>query len=278
MTLETQDCKLLVIDLFANGLMDIGRRVSDIHMGNGYMNWFSTESLDFSYVNFEEINGKDLILLAKNCSHSLVSLKFTIVEAIDLAFFHMKPHLSGQNAAQVEKGMEGTNTQRRSGIFLRETWPWAIGMSFVIMSLQQSTCDVYKPTRLTGGNKCTPPIMDANKTNRLLETDNAKLWRCPNFEVIDATYGIGATRLQVIGQFCKKLCILKTCELVWHMGLIVVARGCVDLNCLHVRLTTITNEAMKCIGTHLKNLHDFHMIVGKTTTPLDNGARLMLTG
>nr|GEV91617.1 hypothetical protein [Tanacetum cinerariifolium] len=62
------------------------------------------------------------------------------------------------------------------------------------------------------------------------------------------------------------------------MGLITVAQGCVDLECLHIGLTTITNEAMECIGTHLKNLRDFHMIVGKTTTPLDNGVRLMLIG
>ncbi|GJV00568.1 leucine-rich repeat domain, L domain-like protein [Tanacetum coccineum] len=89
---------------------------------------------------------------------------------------------------------------------------------------------------------------------------------------------IADTGLQVIGQFCKKLRKLKTFELVSHMGIIAMAQGCVDLSCLHIGLTTFTNEAMECIGTHLKNLRDFHMIVGKTTTPLDNGVRLMLIG
>ncbi|PWA94290.1 Leucine-rich repeat, cysteine-containing subtype [Artemisia annua] len=129
----------------------LGLIVFNIHL-------LSIESLDFSYVNFEEINDKDLILLAKDSSQSLVSLKFTIVEAIDL---------------------------------LRELLNYK--MYFVSL-------DVDCPCFL--------------------------IQRCPNFEVIDATYGIGATGLQVIGQFCKKLRILKTCELVSHMGLIAVTRMC----------------------------------------------------
>ncbi|GJY34706.1 leucine-rich repeat, cysteine-containing subtype protein [Tanacetum coccineum] len=37
------------------------------------------------------------------------------------------------------------------------------------------------------------------------------------------------------------------------------AKGCTKLECLKVWLEDISNEALECVGTHLKNLRDFHI-------------------
>ncbi|PWA99560.1 coronatine-insensitive 1 [Artemisia annua] len=87
--------------------------------------------------------------------------------------------------------------------------------------------------------------------------------------------------LQVIGQYCKKLRRFKNFGLVTQTGLINVAQGCLELECLRIQLTDISNETLEYIGTHLKNLRDFHIILlndSKTTLPLDNGIRVMLIG
>ena len=67
------------------------------------------------------------------------------------------------------------------------------------------------------------------------------------------------------------------------MGLIALAQGCPNLEYLDVTLLDISNEALECVGTHLKNLRDFRAFsdgeVGITADlPLDNGVRAMLMG
>ncbi|GJV62458.1 leucine-rich repeat, cysteine-containing subtype protein [Tanacetum coccineum] len=92
------------------------------------------------------------------------------------------------------------------------------------------------------------------------------------------------TGLQVIGKVCKKLRKLTHhgVGVVTHLGSIVVAKGCTNLESLKVSLTDISNEALECVGTHLKNLCTFHMdSVKKVRTKellLDNGVRAMLMG
>ncbi|GKC05054.1 hypothetical protein Tco_0996664 [Tanacetum coccineum] len=44
-----------------------------------------------------------------------------------------------------------------------------------------------------------------------------------------------------------------------HVGLIAVAQGCSNLEYLHVNLNNVSNEALECIGTNLKNLRDFYI-------------------
>ncbi|GJZ95323.1 leucine-rich repeat, cysteine-containing subtype protein, partial [Tanacetum coccineum] len=106
--------------------------------------------------------------------------------------------------------------------------------------------------------------------------------RCPNLEVLYTNYGCGDKRLQVIGKLCKKLRKITHNGLVTHTGLIALAKGCTKLECLKVSLGDISNEAIKCLGTHLKNLQKFHMdLVKKDGTidlPLDNGIQAMLMG
>nr|GFA70918.1 hypothetical protein [Tanacetum cinerariifolium] len=85
--------------------------------------------------------------------------------------------------------------------------------------------------------------------------------RCPNFEVLYTVDICGDRGLHVISQVCKKLRKHTYDKQVTHMGLISLAQECCNLEYLHLTLTSITNEALECIGTHLKNLGEFHMIL-----------------
>ncbi|GKE28681.1 leucine-rich repeat, cysteine-containing subtype protein [Tanacetum coccineum] len=108
--------------------------------------------------------------------------------------------------------------------------------------------------------------------------------RCLNLEVLCTDDKCGDTGLQVIGKFCKKLRKLnhKGVGVVTHLGVIAVATGCTNLESLEVSLSDISNEALECVGTHLKNLCKFRMdLVKKVGTKdllLDNGIRAMLMG
>ncbi|GKC05625.1 hypothetical protein Tco_0997235, partial [Tanacetum coccineum] len=101
--------------------------------------------------------------------------------------------------------------------------------------------------------------------------------RCPNLEVLRTNDVCGDMGLRVIGQVCKKLRKLTRYGRVTRMGLIALVQGCTSLEYLD-----ISNEAIECVGTHLKNLRDFRTDLfkkdGITDLPLDNGIRAMLTG
>ncbi|GJW01404.1 leucine-rich repeat, cysteine-containing subtype protein [Tanacetum coccineum] len=106
--------------------------------------------------------------------------------------------------------------------------------------------------------------------------------RCPNLEDLCTDDVCGDRGLQVIGQFCKKLRKLTHTGLVTHVGLIALAKSCINLESLEVRLKDISNEAIRCLGTHLKNLRKFRMYFAKkdgtTDPPLDSGILAMLMG
>ncbi|PWA77977.1 hypothetical protein CTI12_AA218680 [Artemisia annua] len=111
------------------------------------------------------------------------------------------------------------------------------------------------------------------------------LQRCPNLEVLCAKHVRDPLHkgLQLVSQFLKKLRKL-TFNSGTPTGLIAVAQGCPNMENLHVKLTDISNEALECIGSNLRNLSDFDMEVGEirnnTTRDLllDNGTRAMLVG
>ncbi|GJR43766.1 DNA helicase [Tanacetum coccineum] len=106
--------------------------------------------------------------------------------------------------------------------------------------------------------------------------------RCPNLEVLSTEDVCGDGGLQVIGEFCKKLRQLTHFGRVTHVGLIALAKGCTNLESLDVIIEDISNEALVCVGTHLKNLRHFRICVGMENNirdlPLDNGIQAMLMG
>lgn len=110
------------------------------------------------------------------------------------------------------------------------------------------------------------------------------LQRCPNLEILHTEHVCGDVGLSIISHYCKKLHKL-TVYSGTHVGLMAVAQGCPDLEYLHVELTNISNEALECIGSNLKNLRVFRIRVQQkedeeynTILPLDNGIRAMLIG
>nr|GEV23162.1 hypothetical protein [Tanacetum cinerariifolium] len=105
--------------------------------------------------------------------------------------------------------------------------------------------------------------------------------RCTNLEALCTIDGCGDRGLQIIGKLCKKLRKLTHYGLVTHVGLISLAKGCTNLESLDVKLGNISNKALECVGTHLKNLGDFCMHLVKddgTTGLLENGIQAMLMG
>ncbi|GJU82756.1 leucine-rich repeat, cysteine-containing subtype protein [Tanacetum coccineum] len=122
-----------------------------------------------------------------------------------------------------------------------------------------------------------PPNLHLDEDSRCL-----LFKRCPNLKVLHTKDVCGDRGLQVIGHFCKKLRKLTHKGVVTHVGLIALAKGCTNLESLKVGLGDVSNESLECVGTHLKNLRDFCICLGKEDSiidlPLDNGVRAMLMG
>lgn len=70
---------------------------------------------------------------------------------------------------------------------------------------------------------------------------------------------------------------------VSQRGLIALSHGCPDLEYLAVYVSDISNASLEHIGTHLKKLCDFRLVLLDreekiTDLPLDNGVRALLRG
>lgn len=106
---------------------------------------------------------------------------------------------------------------------------------------------------------------------------------------------IGDRGLEVLARFCKRLRRLRIERgadeqdmdneegVVTHTGLVRLALGCPELEYLAVYVSDIANASLEFIGTHLKNLCDFRLVLldrGERISelPLDNGVRALLQG
>ncbi|GJZ61211.1 coronatine-insensitive protein 1-like protein, partial [Tanacetum coccineum] len=221
--LQISKCKGLSTD----GLMHIGKYCNDLRtffledncVGEKDGKWLHElalhsmriESLNFRYSVYE-YDDKDLTLLAKNCSQSLVSLKITggyLDHIVDVFSYAIKLE-----------------------IFVGDEWDYfhCEDEESVGLRLPPDMCYI-------GLSELTSHLLPL-----VLPFAHQ---RCPNLEVLYISDMFADRGLQVI-------------------------------------VTDISNETMECIGTHLKNLRDFHMILrnkdSKTTLPLDNGIRAILIG
>nr|GEU83234.1 hypothetical protein [Tanacetum cinerariifolium] len=255
--LKIRKCKGFSTD----GLLHIGRYCNDFRTlclkGNQFNNkdgkWLhelalqntGIESLDFRYFHIHDV--KDLTLLAKNCCRSLVSLKIAaVVDLINLVdvFRHvvrLEDFVGGEWVEdQVYAGFKFPTSMRCVGIdnLTESSFPFFLPCAHQLRELH--LIDVY---------------LDDNSPCLLIQS-------CPNLEVLYTDTVFGDMGLKVIGQFCKKLRKFKTDDWATQTGLIAMVKGCLELECLHIKLTGISNEILECIGTHLKNLRDFHMTKG----------------
>ncbi|GKB42960.1 coronatine-insensitive protein 1-like protein isoform X1 [Tanacetum coccineum] len=226
------------------------------------------ESLDCGYNTIYEV--KDLTLLAKICSQSLVSLKIAGVDLIHLVdVFRYAVRLEDfvcrewdKSIYEDEKYTDFTFPPNMCclGIDPLTKTSFPLVLPFAHQLRELHLLDVH---------------LDAYSQRFLIQ-------RCANLEVLYAKVHLGYMGLQIIGQSCKKLRKFKSDKLVNENGLITMASGCLELECLHIHLTYISNEILECIGTHLKNLRDFHMTLSYAYSyisfPLENGIRAMLIG
>ncbi|PWA67548.1 importin-5 [Artemisia annua] len=256
-SLEIRRCKMFSED----GLMDIARYCIDLRSlrledneidDNANGKWLHElalrntvmESLDFHYP-FNRYDMKDVTRLANKCTNSLVSLNVFPVSVSDF-----------------RKVFKHANKLDHFGyVIIDEDWYYRYYSSFRF-----------------------PPNIRGLRFQQLHEASLPFLLpylnqlRCPSLEVLVNHDTCGDEGLQVIGQFCKKLRKLTHRGRVTQMGLIALAQGCPNLDYLEVTLLDISNEALECVGTHLKNLRDLRiwLAIEETDSWLDNGIRAML--
>ncbi|GKC31874.1 coronatine-insensitive protein 1-like protein [Tanacetum coccineum] len=114
------------------------------------------------------------------------------------------------------------------------------------------------------------------------------LYMSPNLEELYTKDTIGDFGLEVATLYCKKLRRVKIKRggeegQLSHVGLTTLAKGCPELECLHVNVKDITNETLECIGANLKKLYDFSLVLRQegeqlSDLPLDVGVRALLKG
>ncbi|GJU70007.1 coronatine-insensitive protein 1-like protein, partial [Tanacetum coccineum] len=110
---------------------------------------------------------------------------------------------------------------------------------------------------------------------------------CSNLEVLYTKDTIGDLGLRFVGEVCKKLRSIKIEKsgqvgLVSDWGLMALAKGCFELESLHITINNISNEVLECIGANLKKLYDFGIVLHNkwnvSDLPLENGIRALLNG
>ncbi|PWA81552.1 hypothetical protein CTI12_AA185080 [Artemisia annua] len=220
----------------------------------------------FHVTGTDFFNVEELTLLAKNCCNSLISLKIGDCHLSNLgdAFRYTSrlEHFSGNNWDE-ESELVGFRFPPNTRSLNVEDLPLT-GYSIVLPFLNHLR--KLKLVRYSLEYVCQCLLFKS----------------CPNLEVLYTEDVCGDEGLQVIGQFCKKLRKLTHNGLVTHVGLIAMAKGCTNLESLNFRLGDISNEALECLGMHLKNLRKFRMKLvkknGITDLPLDDGILDMLLG
>ncbi|GKE12592.1 leucine-rich repeat, cysteine-containing subtype protein [Tanacetum coccineum] len=229
------------------------------HVSNTVLEMFKFKNTDFS-------DAEDVTLLAKNCCSLLISLKIgkCYLSKLGDAFrYAVKLQHFGGDIYDAESDLVGFRFPPNIRSLSRMELP-VTQYSSVLPLLNQIT----KLKLVFVG-------LDEDQQCLLFE-------RCPNLEVLSTNDVCGDRGLQVIGKFCKRLRKLSHYGGMTHVGLISVAKGCTNLESLDVILRDISNEALECVGTHLKNLRDFRMHFSKedgtTYPPLDNGIMAMLLG
>ncbi|PWA69383.1 hypothetical protein CTI12_AA296550 [Artemisia annua] len=267
------------------GLMHISKRCNDLRtlcLENNYLvgkergKWLHelalcNTSIELFHFRFHcnKYDVKDLALLVKNCSQSLVSLKISPCFISDLAeAFRHAVRLEDFAGADFGKNREHVGfkfppNMRCLGMYdlPRTSFSFVLPLVNQLLELNLICID-----------------LDAECQCFLIKS-------CPNLEVLCTQDVCGDLGLQVIGQFCKRL---RKLTYIFgsgtHVGLIALAQGCSNLEYLHVELANTSNEAMECIGTNLKNLRNFRISAIKdqdevtTYLPLDNGIQAMLIG
>lgn len=244
-------------------------------------NNFVLETLSF-YMTELVVSWEDLVLIAKNCK-SLVSLKISECDISDLVeVFHMATGLEEFGGGSFD-GQAGEDDKYNKVSFPRKLC--SLGLSFMGMNEMHIIFPVAAALKK----------LDLQYTFLSTEDHCQLIQRCPNLEVLEVRDVIGDKGLEVVGKTCRKMRRLRIergeDELgledeqgkVSHMGLSVVAQGCLELEYLAVYVSDIKNSALESFGTYSKKLRDFRLVLLEreqriTELPLDNGILALLRG
>ncbi|PWA50112.1 hypothetical protein CTI12_AA477700 [Artemisia annua] len=275
--LKINNCKGSI----GNGFIHIGRYCNDLRTlcledntkNQKNRKWLHELALNNTHIEsfkfssaVSEYDVKDLTLLAKSCSQSLAYLKMGKCRLSDLRdVFSHAVNLKDFACSELEN-FEQEGDQYAGLKFTPD-------MRISIYSIDQSVLPFLLPlsNRLTELN-----LRHLNEDSQCF-----LIRRCPNLEALYINDMFGDKLLQVIGESCKKLRKLKTDgSAAKHLGLIALAQGCLELECLHINFSKdISNESLECIGSCLKNLNDFQITLPyNTISVLDSGIRAMLIG
>ncbi|KAI3734946.1 hypothetical protein L6452_14428 [Arctium lappa] len=237
------------------------------------------ETLNFYMTDLSKVSFKDLELIATKCK-SLVSVKIGDCEILDLVgFFRAAVSLQ-------EFGGGCFNDQARG--YGDVTYPpklCRLGLNY--MSTYEMPIVFPFASRLK----------KLDLLYALLDTEDhcLLLQRCPNLEVLETRNVIGDRGMEVLANSCKKIKRLRIERgadeqemeyeegVVSQRGLTALAQGCLELEYIAAYVSDITNAALECMGSHLKNLHDFRLVLLDreeviNDLPLDNGVRSLLSG
>ncbi|XP_059666372.1 coronatine-insensitive protein 1-like [Cornus florida] len=235
--------------------------------------------LNFYMTELVKVSSQDLGLIARNC-HSLVSVKISDCEILQLVdLFRAAPLLEefsgGSFSEQPESYSSVSFPPRLCRLGLSYLGTDEMPIVFPFASLLKKLDLLYA-------------FLDTEGHCLLIQ-------RCHNLEILETRDVIGDRGLEVLAQCCKRLRRLRIEHgadeqgledaegVVSQRGLIALAQGCLELEYMAVHVSDITNESLEYIGTYLKNLFDFRLVLLDleeriTDLPLDNGVRALLSG
>ncbi|XAR71954.1 hypothetical protein NMG60_11018416 [Bertholletia excelsa] len=237
------------------------------------------ETLNFYMTYLDKVRFEDLELIAINC-RSLVSVKISECEWLDLEGFFC--------AARALEEFGGGSFNKPAERYAALSFPpklCCLGLTY----MGQNEMPIIFPV--------TSLLRRLDLVYAFLSTDDHCLLiqKCPNLEVLETRNVIGDRGLEVLAQCCKRLRRLRIERgadeqemeaeegVVSYRGLIALAQGCHELEYLAVYICDITNASLECIGTYLKKLCDFRLVLldqeeKVADLPLDNGVRALLQG
>ncbi|TKY56832.1 Coronatine-insensitive protein 1 [Spatholobus suberectus] len=237
------------------------------------------ETLNFYLTDIANVRIQDLELIARNCPN-LVSVKITDCEILDLVNFF-------RYASTLEEfcgGSYNEESEKYSAISLPAKLS-RLGLTYITKNEMPI---VFPYAALLKKLDLLYAMLDTEDHCTLIQ-------RCPNLEVLESRNVIGDRGLEVLARCCRRLKRLRIERgdddqgmedeegVVSQRGLIALSHGCPELEYLAVYVSDITNASLEHIGTHLKNLCDFRLVLLDreekiTDLPLDNGVRALLRG
>ena len=232
------------------------------------------ESLNHYLTPLDKYDYEDLALLAKNCKESLVCLKIKNIPLKHLveifgSCFKIEDFVADPFLIEDE---EDIYYYKYPSNIRHITWNYGVHLDVAVIQ--------------TFSHQLTKLNVVCSK----FDSDDhcLILSRSPNLEELYTKDTIGDFGLEVATIFCKKLRRVKIKRSgeegkLSHLGLTALAKGCPELECLHVVVKDITNETLECIGANLKKLYDFSLVLRQegeqlSDLPLDIGVCALLKG